>query len=617
MTRTLGPEAPVLEQDGHRYRDLNNNGRLDPYEDARLPVEERVADLLAQMTVEEKVGLMFHQMTGMTPEGELVERRSLRHRTIVGTSKLVAELHVNHVNLYSVAPPRQLARWSNSLQKVAERTRLGIPVTVSSDPRHSCRQDTVASMASQHFSAWPEPIGLGAAADEELTREFGDMARREYVAAGIRTALHPMADLATEPRWSRIVGTFGEDAELSARMTRAYVLGFQGEELGPESVACMTKHFPGGGPQKDGEDPHFPYGKEQVYPGGNFEYHLRPFEAAFEAKTAAIMPYYGQPIGVEGIEEVGFGYNKDVVTGLLRERYGFDGVVCTDWGLVTPVRIFGVVTLFAARAWGVEHLSREERALKAIEAGVDQFGGEHCVDVVLKLVRAGRIGEARIDESARRLLRDKFRLGLFDDPYLDEDAAERTVGAQPFRDAGERAQRASIVLLKNGREGEAPLLPLKGRPKAYLERVDPEIAKAYCDPVATVEEADVAIVRVDAPFRKRRGILERLFHAGDLDFEERERARLLGILERVPTVLDVFLDRPAVLTEVAAAAGALVGNFGARDRAFLDVVFGIYTPRGKLPFELPSSMDAVRAQRSDVPYDSEEPLFPFGHGLSY
>jgi beta-glucosidase len=614
---TLGPEAPVLEQDGHRFRDLNKNGRLDPNEDSRLPVEERVADLLAQMTIEEKVGLMFHQMTGMTPEGELVNKRSLRHRTIVGTTKLLGELLVNHVNLYSVSAPRQLARWSNNLQKAAERTRLGIPVTVSSDPRHSCRRTVVASMASDHFSAWPEPIGLGAADDPDMTREFADMARQEYVAAGIRTALHPMADLATEPRWSRIVGTFGEDAELSARHTGAYVRGFQGNELGPHSVACMTKHFPGGGPQKDGEDPHFPYGKEQVYPGGNFEYHLRPFAAAFEAGTAAIMPYYGQPIGVDGIEEVGFGYNRDVVTGLLRERFGFDGVVCTDWGLITPVKILGFKTLFAARAWGVEHLSRDERALKAIDAGVDQFGGEHCVDVVLQLVRSGRVSEERIDESARRLLRDKFRLGLFDDPYVDEDAAEKTIGAAPFRAAGEQAQRKSIVLLKNGHEGEAPILPLRGKPKAYLDGVDPALAAAFCEPVTDIDEAEVAIVRVDAPFRKRKGLLERLFRAGDLDFEAGELQRLLGICERVPTVLDVFLDRPAVLPEVAAASAALLGNFGARDAAFLDVVFGRHAPTAKLPFELPSSMEAVRDQAPDLPYDSNAPLFPFGHGLTY
>ena len=149
----------------------------------------------------------------------------------------------------------------------------------------------------QSFSQWPEPIGLAATGDAALVQQFGDIARQEYLAVGIRVALHPMADLATEPRWARINGTFGEDAELASRMVSAYIRGFQGEKLGPHSVACMTKHFPGGGPQKDGEDPHFSYGKDQVYPGNNFDYHLIPFEAAFQAGTAQIMPYYGMPVG--------------------------------------------------------------------------------------------------------------------------------------------------------------------------------------------------------------------------------------------------------------------------------------------------------------------------------
>src|SRR5204863_3160606 len=182
----------------------------------------------------------------------------------------------------------------------AESTRLGIPVTIASDPRHSygVSDNPVASFLAGDFSEWPEPIGLGATGDEALVREFGDIARQEYLAVGIRVALHPMVDLCTEPRWARINGTFGEDAQLSARLTAAYIRGFQGAALGPASVACMTKHFPGGGPQKDGEDPHFDYGREQVYPGENFDYHLIPFEAAFAAGTAQIMPYYCMPIGV-------------------------------------------------------------------------------------------------------------------------------------------------------------------------------------------------------------------------------------------------------------------------------------------------------------------------------
>ena len=379
-------------------------------------IGERVDELLARMTLEEKVGLMFHAPIFMNADGTLLDDAEER----------IARRHLNHFNIYFAPGPRQHAEWHNRLQDLAKGTRLGIPVTISSDPRHS-GDNFAAAWPSAGFSQWPEPIGFGALGDEDAVREFGDMARREYRAVGIHVALHPMADLATEPRWARSMHTFGEDGELAARLVAAYVRGFQGEELGPQSVACMTKHFPGGGPQLDGEDPHFPYGKDQVYPGGMFDYHMRVFEAAFEAGTAQIMPYYGRPVGTP-LEEVGFGFNRDVVTGLLRERYGFDGVVCTDWGLVTDAPLPDG-SVFAANCWGVEELGVEERLVKIVEAGCDQLGGEELPEVLAELVRAGRIAEERIDASARRLLRDKFRLGLFDDPYVDPDDAEHTCGS--------------------------------------------------------------------------------------------------------------------------------------------------------------------------------------------
>jgi len=447
-------------------------------------------------------------------------------------------------------------------------------------------------------------------------QEFGDIARQEYLAVGIRTALHPMADLATEPRWGRINGTFGEDAELSARLTCAYIRGFQGETLGPHSVACMTKHFPGGGPQKDGEDPHFPEGKEQVYPGGRFDYHLIPFEAAFAAGTAQIMPYYGQPIGLPGIEEVGFGFNRDVLTGLLREKYGFDGVVCTDWGLITSAHLPGG-EVFEARAWGVEHLSREQRILKALNAGVDQFGGESCPEVIVELARTGQVSETRIDASVRRLLRDKFRLGLFDNPYLDVEAAERIAGAPAFRQAGELAQRKSIVLLKNGEGAQGKALPLTGRPRIYVEGIAAEAAAVYGEVTPDIAQADCALLHLSAPFEKRTGFLREHFHAGDLDFKGEELARILGILQCVPTIVAIHLDRPAVIPEIASQSAGLLSEFGASDEALLDVIFGRFAPVGKLPFELPSSMEAVRNQCPDAPHDSEKPVFAFGHGLTY
>jgi beta-glucosidase len=601
--------APILTEDGFCFRDLNKNGVLDTYEDSRRPIDERIADLLSQMTLEEKAGMLFHTMIGMNKDGSLVEGESFFGP--MRTSELIHTQLLNHFNVFAVAEPRQMAEWYNRLQTLAEGTRLGIPITISSDPRHSFSNNPATSLFAGKFSLWPEPIGLAAIGDTALVEAFGEIARQEYLAVGIRVALHPMADLATEPRWGRINGTFGEDAQLSAQLTAAYIRGFQGAALGPHSVACMTKHFPGGGPQKDGEDPHFPYGREQVYPGDNFDYHLIPFEAAFAAGTAQIMPYYGMPIGLP-IEAVGFGFNKDVITGLLREKYGFDGVVCTDWGLLTTKRRGGDV--MEARAWGVEHLSVEERTRKALEAGVDQFGGESCADVVVNLVRSGQVAESRLDESVRRLLRDKFRLGLFDNPYVDADAAERIVGSESFRAAGELAQRKSIVLLKNGATPDGPTVPVQGRPKLYIENIAPDVANIYGEVVESVADADLAILRLSAPYEPREGFLERLFHAGDLSFPEAELQRILGILALVPTIVDVYLDRPAVIPEIAEMSAALLANFGASDTAVLDVIFGRFRAQGKLPFELPSSMEAVRRQKSDVPYDSEAPLFGFGEG---
>ncbi len=605
--------APAVAAGDLTVRDLNKNGRLDPYEDPRRPLEERVSDLLGQMTLAEKAGLMFHTVAEVGQDGTLTAALRYSQATI---SAMVATMQIRHFNVHALPEPRLAAGWANQVQALAESTRLGIPVTLSTDPRHAFSDNPLTGLSSGGFSLWPEPIGLAAIGDAALVEQFGAIAGAEYRALGIRLALHPMADLATEPRWARINGTFGEDAALSARLTAAYIRGFQGAALGPDSVACMTKHFPGGGPQKDGEDPHFPYGKQQVYPGANFDYHLLPFEAAFEAGTAQIMPYYGQPIGLD-IEEVAFGFNHAVISGLLRGRYGFDGVVCTDWQLLQDLTIPGFGTI-EARAWGVEHLSVAERAAKALEAGVDQFGGEACPEVIVGLVDSGRISEERIDQSVRRILRDMFRLGLFDDPYVDPEAAERIVGNPVFLAAGAKAQRQSIVLLKNTALADAPALPLPGRPKLYVENIDLAVAAEYGEVVGAPELADVAILRLQAPYEPRNQLpIENFFHAGDLSFPPDELARIAAVMAQAPTIVDIYLDRPAVIPEIAAGCAGLLANFGASDAAVLDIIFGRAAPMARLPFELPSSMEAVRQQLADVPYDSVDPLFPFGHGLSY
>lgn len=215
------------------------------------------------------------------------------------------------------------------------------------------------------------------------------------------------------------------------------------------------------------------------------------------------------------------------------------------------------------------------------------------------------------------MLREKFVLGLFDNPYLAPDLAEKTVGKAEFKAAGELAQCKSIVLLKNGLAGEKPVLPLQGKPKIYVENVNPEVARQYGEVVADIARADFAILRLSTPYEKRKGFLEAYFHAGGLDFKGEEKERVLDILAKVPAIVDIYLDRPAVIPEIAEKSAALLGNFGANDAALFDILFGKFKPVGKLPFELPSSMEAVRKQKEDLPYDSEDPLYPFGHGLTY
>jgi beta-glucosidase len=326
------------------------------------------------------------------------------------------------------------------------------------------------------------------------------------------------------------------------------------------------------------------------------------------------MPYYSVPIGLP-FEEVGFGFNKGIIDGLLRQRYAFDGVVCTDWWMLTSQHVGGKE--IEPLAYGVEHLSVSERAKKALEAGVDQFGGDACPEVIVELVRSGLVAESRLDGSVRRLLRDKFRLGLFDDPYVDPDVAEATVGSAAFREAGEAAQRKSIVLLKNRGPLGDRALPLKDRPKVYIENVDRCVACEYADVVATPEEADVAILRLETPYEWRDDLLEAHYHTGDLDFKAGELARIVGIMAKVPTIVAIYLDRPAVIPEIAEKCAGLLADFGACDKAVLDAIFGRFRPSATLPFELPSSMEAVYHRRSDVPRDSDNPLFPFGHGLTY
>lgn len=602
--------------DGTRFRDLNGNGVMDPYEDPRRSVDERTEDLLGRLSLEEKCGLMFQTVIEVGDDGELLEAPGKISKS--PTTTVVVGKNMTHFNVHAIRTARQAAEWNNRLQALAETTPHGIPVTISTDPRHAFVENTGVAFSAGPFSQWPEGLGLAALDDVETVREFAEVARREYRAVGIRAALHPQIDLATEPRWGRQAQTLGQDAARVAEFTAAYLRGFQGETLGPDSVACTTKHFPGGGPQQGGEDAHFPYGREQVYPGGMFDYHLEPFREAIRCGTAGMMPYYGMPIGLEldgqPIEPVGFGYNKQIVTGLLREQLGYDGVVVTDWELVNDNHVGDQV--LPARAWGVEHLSATKRMEKILDAGADQFGGEECVDMLLDLVRSGRVSEERIDASARRLLRVKFALGLFDDPFVDVDEAERIVGNADFRAQGERAQARSLTVLVNEERDGAPVLPLGAVGAVYVEgfRHDEvaELGRVVADPA----DAGLALVRVGAPFDPRDDLfLEAWFHQGSLEFAPGLVYRLQQIAASCPLVLVVNLDRPAILTPFVGHAAAIVADYGSSARAVLDALTGRVAPRGRLPIEIPRSMDAVRASREDVASDTGDPVFPVHFGL--
>ncbi|PSN65209.1 beta glucosidase [Corynespora cassiicola Philippines] len=585
-----------------------------PYKDSKLCIDDRVEDLLQRMTIEEKAGQLFHTQLQMGPNGTLDLGNATARRN--STDNMIAEKFMTHFNLVGqVESVRTNAEWYNRVQELALSTRLGIPITLSSDPRHAFTENLGTGFQANQFSQWPESLGLAALRDPETVQKFAEVAREEYMAIGIRSALHPQIDLSTEPRWARIGNTMGEDANLTSTLVVAYLKGFQGEEFGAHSVTTVTKHFPGGGPMENGEDSHFTYGKNQTYPGNNFEHHLIPFKAAIAAGARQMMPYYSRPIGTE-YEEVGFSFNKGIITDLLRHELGFKGIVVSDWGLITDTVIRGQD--MPARAWGVEYLSELERAARILNAGVDQFGGEQRPELIVELVQNGVISEERIDTSVRLLLHEKFALGLFDNPFVDVEAAEQVVGNAYFRRLGNEAQRKAYTLLTNNDD----LLPVQSPEtiKFYVEGMNSSyLEDRNLQVVETPEEADLAIIRLQAPYEPRPGGFESAYHAGSLEYNATEKARQAAIYQAVPTIVDIYLDRPAAIPEIAESAAALLANFGSSPDALLDVVFGTdgASPHGKLPFDLPRSMAAVEASFEDLPFDTENPVFRFGDGLSY
>lgn len=595
--------APILEIDGLKFKDLNKNGTLDPYEDWRLPIDVRVEDLLSKMTLEEKVGQMFHPNIA----SGLLIRNPLPVQAVV-------EKKIGYLLNNGVAEPATFAWWSNAVQELAEGTRLGIPVLFSSDPRHGA---VLAGHVTgqQFFSGWPKRegfLGMAATRDIELTEIYGKVVATEYRAVGLHMILGPIVDVMTEPRWSRNGETWGEDAELTAALASAFIRGAQGEKLGPTSIATMPKHWPGSGPHDDGA------GRWYAYPGNNFEYHLKPFIAAFKAGAPATMCYYS---GIPFADNCAVCYSE-YLNNLLRNELGFADVInCTDWGVISRV---------GPLREDLANLPVKDRYLLALNAGIDQFGGESDPTPVIELVREGKVSEARIDQSVRKLLKLKFQLGLFEDPYVDPAKAEEIVGSKEFKALGYKAQLESVVLLKNN--GILPLpeavLDISAgqisarKPKVYVPSqtytytrfgattqiimgVDPKVATGYATVVDDPKAADFAIIEIDV------GGIE----IAPERLEPIKVARAAGI----PVILVLNFDRaPTVITpELADSVDAILGVFDITDEALLDVIFGRFNPVGKLPFQIPSSIDSVLAQKEDVPFDLENPMFDYGFGLSY
>ena len=551
--RTLGYSqnsgVKILEVDGFAFKDLNRNGKLDKYEDWRLSSEERAKDLASQLSLEEIAGLMLYSSHQALPAVEEGKKRGTYNGKVFSKSyaspedltdqqiEFIVKDKVRHILITKVQSPYVAAEWNNKVQTLCESLDHGIPANNSSDPRHGIIDDDEFNAGSGgKISVWPGLLGMAATFDPAVALRFGEVASTEYRHLGMATALSPQIDLATEPRWRRVIATFGEGSKLATDIARAYSDGFQtskGEDAregawGMNSVNAMVKHWPGGGTGEAGRDAHFAFGKYAVYPGKNFEEHLLPFtEGAFKLEggteqASAVMPYYTISYGQDPSgKNIANGYSEYIIKDLLRTKYNYKGVICTDWGIVNE---YADIHRNTGKPWGLESMPAAERYLTVLMVGVDQYGGVNETKHIIEAYELGKqkYGEkairARFEESAQRLLLNIFRTGLFENSYLEPVKSQAVVGCKEFMNEGFAAQVKSVVMLKN----HAKTLPLTDRLKVYVPKrtyrgylshwsgvvrenpfetygVSLNLVRKYFDIVETPEEADVALVFIKAP----------------------------------------------------------------------------------------------------------------------
>lgn len=704
---TIGAtSAQIIEVDGLFFKDLERRGTLVPYEDWRLTPRERAEDLASRLSIEEIAGLMMYSSHQMVPamstgpfigtyDGKSLEESGAKPTDLTDQQKkFLQEDHVRHILVAGLKDAEIAAGWNNEMQAFAENLPHGIPVNTSSDPRNGA-SDAGAEYKSGggQTSKWPEGLGIAATFDPDLCKEYAGIIRKEYRALGITTALSPQVDVGTEPRWMRIEDTFGAHPDLVADMGRAYCDGMQSDpdkngDWGSGSVAAMAKHWPGGGPCEAGRDAHYAFGKFAVYPGNDAGLHLKPFiDGVFRlngptAKTASIMPYYTVSWNMDPSgNQVGNSYSRYIIQDMLREKAGYDGVVCTDWGITGDPD--PKIDSFSSRCFGVEDLSEAERHLRILENGVDQFGGNNNIIPILEAYKIGceRHGEeamrARFERSAVRLLTNTFRCGLFENPYLDAGESQQIVGCEEHCEAGFEAQLKSVVMLKN-----KSVLPIAERKKVYIpnRKVDahksffrtmlPEmelpgadraVVEKYFDWTENPNEADFAIVFIESPisdgyseetgyrpvtlqYRPYTANDAREHSIGQGDFREVENPdrtyrgktntaaneydldlilQTRAAMPEKPIIAVVRMHNPCVLAELEPSVDAIFVDFGVQQEAMLSLIHGDAEPSGLLPVQLPKDMTTVEQHCEDKPLDMEAYVdamgnaYDFGFGMNW
>lgn len=465
-TLSYSADSPIelleVEDQGSTYafKDLNGDGKLDTFEDWRVEPADRAAAYAKTLTVEQISGLMLFSSHERSPGDGLTD---------------VQKAYLSEDNLRNVlnaggSDVEENVTWVNAIQAYVETLATAdvpyVPANFSSDPRSEAQSNSTYTETGAGVSLWPSVLGLASTFSAETMEEFGRVVSEEYRALGISNALSPQIDLATEPRWLRVSGTLGEDADLAKELAAAYVTGFQGTYdedgnnlgWGTDSVPTTIKHAPGDGAGEGGRESHTAVGKYEVFPGNNLDEHASVFAAASE--SLGMMTNYsimldGEGNPVLGDEAIGTAYNTAALE-MIRDEVGFTGAIVTDWGVMTGANDEGA---FIATAWGAEDMDPVDRYFRVIQNGVDMFGGVNDATYLLQAYDLWNerfdAGEVEVDadtrwaESGARILTAYFAPGLFDSPFVDLENSEETVGSKENVEAGFNAQLDSVVMLKN------------------------------------------------------------------------------------------------------------------------------------------------------------------------